>query len=120
MNPERLLAAVALPGDDEGPVFAEPWQADALAIVVALTDAAIFTPAEWSQALGSAIREAQRAGDPDRGDTYYRHWVEALVGLCEARGKITTPALDTREDEWREAYEHTPHGQPVELHAKRK
>ena len=97
------------------PAFAELWQAEAFAMVVALTDAGVFTPAEWSDALGEAIRTAQAAGDPDLGDTYFDHWVAALESLCVARGAIAKAALDTCQDDWQRAYENTPHGQPVEL-----
>jgi nitrile hydratase accessory protein len=97
------------------PVFTELWQAEAFAMVVALTDAGVFTPAEWSDALGEAIRTAQAAGDPDLGDTYYDHWVAALESLCVARSEIAKAALDERQHDWQRAYENTPHGQPVEL-----
>ena len=115
MSVEHVLAAVELPGGDDGPAFAEPWQADAFAIVVAMTDAGIFTPSEWSAALSAAIHRAQQSGDPDLGDTYYQHWVHALEELCIARGAIAKATLDERESDWRDAYESTPHGQPVEL-----
>lgn len=101
-------------GDDSGPVFAEPWQADAFAMVVALTDARVFTAAEWSDALGAAIQAAGKAGDPDLGDTYYHHWVAALESLCVTRAEIATAAIDECQHDWRRAYENTPHGQPVE------
>ena len=52
------------------PQFAEPWQAQVFSLVVALQDACVISRAEWADALGAAIREAQEAGDPDHGDTY--------------------------------------------------
>ena len=97
------------------PVFAEPWQAEAFTMVIALTDAGVFTAAEWSDALGTAIRAAQAAGDPDLGDTYYEHWVAALESLCVTRGAVAKAALDKCQNDWQRAYENTPHGQPVEL-----
>lgn len=108
------LRSLSDPGADGGPVFAEPWQADAFAMVVALTDAGLFTTAEWSDALGAAIRSARAAGDPDLGDTYYHHWVAALESLCVTRVGIATAAIDACQSDWRRAYENTPHGQPVE------
>ena len=65
----------------EDPVFSEPWEAQAFALVVALQDRGIFTAAEWADALGAEIRRAQAAGDPDTGDTYYGHWLAALERL---------------------------------------
>ena len=102
------------PSDDGGPVFAEPWQADAFAMVAALTDAGVFTAAEWSDALGAAIRSPRTAGDPDLGDTYYHHWVAVLENLCTTRAEIAKAAIDECQQDWRRAYEDTPHGQPVE------
>jgi nitrile hydratase accessory protein len=115
MSIEGVLHSVGLPGDDDGPVFAEPWHAAAFAMVVALTDAGVFTTAEWSDAVGRAIRAAQAAGDPDLGDTYYEHWVAALESLCVAHGEIVKTALDECHHDWQRAYENTPHGKPVEL-----
>ena len=115
MSIEHVLASPGLPHDDDGPAFAEPWQADALAIVVALIEAGVFTAAEWSEALGTAISSAQAAGDPARGDTYYGHWVVALESLCVERGLALVDAVDERQAAWQRAYEQTPHGQPVEL-----
>jgi nitrile hydratase accessory protein len=97
------------------PSFDEPWQAEVFAIVEALLDAGRFSPAEWTAALSSAITAAQRAGDPDEGDTYYEHWFAALEALCGAKGLLTTTELDQLQDAWRAAYQRTPHGQPVEL-----
>ena len=115
MSMGDVLRMSGAPGDDAEPAFAEPWQADAFAMVVALTDAGVFTVAEWSDALGAAIRAAQATGDPDLGDTYYEHWVAALENLCVARGGIARAAIDARQADWRQAYVNTPHGQPVEL-----
>ncbi|HLM19056.1 MAG TPA: nitrile hydratase accessory protein [Acidimicrobiia bacterium] len=109
-----MLGSVGGSGDDGGPVFAVPWQADAFAMVVALTDAGVFTGAEWSDALGAAIRSARAAGDPDLGDTYYHHWVAALERLCVTRTEIVRAAIDECQNDWRRAYENTPHGQAVE------
>ena len=114
MSIGHVPRSVAGPRDDGGPVFAEPWQADAFAMVAALTEAGVFTAAEWSDALGAAIRSARAAGDPDLGDTYYHHWVAALESLCVTRAEIAKAAIDECQQDWRRAYENTPHGQPVE------
>ena len=91
MSIGHMLRSVGGRRDDSGPVFAEPWQADAFAMVIALTDAGVFTSAEWSDALGAAIRSAQTAGDLDLGDTYYHHWVAALESLCATRVSTRWP-----------------------------
>ena len=111
--PHRSL----LPGDADGPVFAEAWQAEAFATTMAMLDAGLFTWPEWSNALNAAITAAQLAGDPDLGDTYYQHWLRALEALCRAKGALDVAHIDQRQHQWRTAYERTPHGQPVELAA---
>jgi nitrile hydratase accessory protein len=101
--------------DQEEPRFAEPWHADAFALVTALIEAGVISPAEWSDALAAAIHRAQAAGDPDLGDSYYEHWTAALADVCAAHGLISTGELAAGEQAWHDAYARTPHGQPVEL-----
>ena len=98
---------------DPPAVFAEPWQAQAFAMTLTLHEAGAFTWTEWAQALS-----AELAGDPaDDGSRYYEHWVAALERLAIARRLAGADELDRRKDAWREAYEVTPHGKPVELAA---
>lgn len=112
---DRPLLLAGQPGDDLGPRFEEPWQAEAFALAHALADTGLFTWAEWTTALASAISTAQAGGDPDLGDTYYDHWLAALEGLCAKKRAVATDAIDERQEAWRQAYLHTTHGQPVEL-----
>jgi nitrile hydratase accessory protein len=104
-------------GDDAGPTFAEPWQAEAFATVQALIDADVVTPKEWMDALAAAIAEHRQGGDPDLGDTYYEHWLAALERVLAAKDLVTPDATDARAEDWRRAYLNTPHGQPVDLEA---
>jgi nitrile hydratase accessory protein len=105
-----------LPRDAEGsPVFREPWQAQAFAMAVRLHEAGHFTWTEWAAALAEEIQRAQAAGDPDLGDTYYRHWLAALERLVTAKGLVSPDELDRRKDAWAEAARTTPHGEPIEL-----
>jgi nitrile hydratase accessory protein len=107
-----------LPSDTAGtagPVFAEPWQAEAFAIAAALSERGAFSDAEWANALGTATAAAQQAGDPDLGDTYYEHWVTAIESLCAEKDLLTPGEVDRRTEEWRQAFLRTPHGEPVEL-----
>ena len=102
-------------GDDGSPVFAAPWEASAFALAVRLSGEGYFTWDEWAATLSEEIRAAQREGDPDQGNTYYRHWVRALERLCRARGLVSQAEASNRKDAWRRAYLNTPHGKPVEL-----
>ena len=97
------------------PQFAEPWQAQIFSLVVALQDSCLITPTQWADALSAAIRDAQQAGDPDRGDTYYAHWVTALETILEDRGMASHEQLHALAHAWQDAAERTPHGKPIEL-----
>lgn len=111
MNAPDVLALPRLPRDAEGPVFAEPWQAQAFALTLKLHEAGAFTWPEWVQALS-----AELAKDPaDDGSRYYEHWVAALERLATGRNLAAASELTARKDAWKDAYLRTPHGQPVSL-----
>jgi nitrile hydratase accessory protein len=110
------VVAPGAPAHDDEPAFAEAWHAEVHALTTSLIDGGAFSRGEWTEALAAAIAAAQAAGDPDLGDTYYEHWLAALESLCAAKGLALGGAVDQRAAEWRQAYLHTPHGQPVELH----
>jgi len=112
---ERLAALPSLPRDEAGPVFAEPWQAQAFALAVQLSQEGHFTWKEWSAALADEIRSACERGEPDDGSRYYQYWLKALERLVTAKGLSDSTSLLTRKLAWAEAYRHTPHGKPVEL-----
>jgi nitrile hydratase accessory protein len=113
----ELTSLPGLPRDGQGPVFAAPWQAHAFAMALALYERGLFTWPEWAAALSRQIKAAQAAGDPDTGETYYRHWLAALEGLLAAK-KVTTPeALAGYRQAWDAAARRTPHGTPIELRA---
>jgi nitrile hydratase accessory protein len=108
-------AVPGIPGDADGPVFREPWEAQAFAMALALHQRGVFTWAEWAATLADEIRRAQAAGDPDTGETYYRHWLNALERLVAEKGLASRETLDRYRDAWDRAAERTPHGQPIEL-----
>jgi nitrile hydratase accessory protein len=96
-------------------VFAEPWQAHAFALVLSLHERGLFTWPEWAEALATQISAAQAAGDPDRGDTYYHHWLATLEHLVAAKGATNAAELERCREAWDHAADRTPHGQPIEL-----
>ena len=112
---ERLEELPPLPRDEEGPVFEAPWQAQAFALAVKLSELGHFSWKTWARALAEEISAADARGDPDDGSRYYHHWVAALERLVAGRDLIDLAALTERKDAWAEAYRRTPHGQPVEL-----
>jgi nitrile hydratase accessory protein len=119
LSSEHLSNLPRLPRDDGGPVFAEPWQAQAFALAVKLSEQGHFTWKEWAAALASELQAAARRGEPDDGSRYYEHWLAALEGLVAAKGLADPTALRTRKEAWATAYRNTPHGQPVELRQSR-
>ena len=108
-------AVPSIPRDAEGPVFREPWEAQAFAMALALHQRGLFTWQEWAATLGEEIRRAQASGDPDTGETYYRHWLNALERLVAAKGVTDNATLARYRDAWDHAAERTPHGTPIEL-----
>ena len=110
-------ALPALPRDDDGPVFSQPWEAKAFALAVRLSAAGYFTWPEWVKIFSREIKAAQGQGDPDLGNTYYQHWLNALERICTAKGLVGSQDMQRRKTAWRRAYLNTPHGQPIELAA---
>jgi nitrile hydratase accessory protein len=114
---EATKAVPGIPRDEDGPVFKEPWEAQAFAMTIALYDRGLFTWPEWAATLADEIKRAQAAGDPDHGDTYYSHWLAALETIVAAKGVTTSETLHRTRDAWDHACDRTPHGQPIELRA---
>ena len=114
---ERLDALPRLPREKDGPVFAEPWQAQAFAMAVKLSEQGYFTWKEWAAALANELKAAESRGEPDDGTHYYEHWLAALERLVVNKGLTDREAMRERKEAWAEAYLHTPHGKPVELGA---
>ena len=130
----------ALPRDEHGHVFNEPWEAQAFALAVCLSDAACFSWTEWTASLGQEIQAAMREEESGRRgegekdspssspslplshspppvsrSSYYLHWLSALEQLCVKKGLVSGTDLHRRKEEWRQSYLHTAHGQPIEL-----
>ena len=94
--------------------FAEPWQAMVLALASALIREGHTTPSDWVNALGKALKDAETAGQPDTGETYFLAALTALEDITETIG-LTAEARATRKVDWEAAYRRTPHGKPVVL-----
>jgi nitrile hydratase accessory protein len=108
----------SLPRDEHGPVFAEPWQAQAFALAVRLSAQGHFTWKEWAEALAAELAAAVERDEADEdGSEYYQHWVATLEKLVTAKGLAGRPELFERKAAWADAFRHTPHGQPVQLRA---
>jgi nitrile hydratase accessory protein len=97
-----------LPKDADGPVFAEPWEAQAFAMAVKLNEAGVFHWREWAETLGAELK-----ANPQR--PYYESWLAALETLVKAKGLMTEAERLSRVDDWDRAAKATPHGQPISL-----
>jgi nitrile hydratase accessory protein len=97
------------------PVFAEPWEAQAFALAVKLSEQGHFTWKEWAAELAAELKAAADRGEPDDGTHYYEHWLATLERLVTRKGLTDPVALSARKQAWADAYRHTPHGKPVEL-----
>jgi len=105
----------SIPRDAHGPVFREPWEAQAFAMALALHERGLFKWPEWAATLSEEIKRAQVAGDPDTGETYYHHWVNALERLVAEKSIADTATLARYQHAWDHAADRTPHGEPIEL-----
>jgi nitrile hydratase accessory protein len=117
-NPATLRATQAvasIPRNSEGPVFREPWEAQAFALALSLNEHGLFTWKEWATRLSEEIKKAQAAGEPDTGETYYHHWLNTLERIVAAKGLADTATLARTRDAWERACDRTPHGTPIEL-----
>lgn len=107
-------------GDNDTPVFAEPWQAQAFAMTLQLHERGLFTWPEWAAALSAQIQAAPPAdalppGQLDHAQIYWQQWLAALEQLVAAKGAGTTLALQRMADAWASAALRTPHGQAITL-----
>jgi nitrile hydratase accessory protein len=96
-------------------VFAEPWQAQAFALAVKLSEQGHFTWKEWAAALTDELNAATSRGEPDDGSHYYDHWLAALEHLVTTKGLADSASLLACKEAWADAYRSTPHGMPVKL-----
>ena len=108
MSASEALALPGIPRDADGPVFAEPWQAQAFGLAVRLNADGAFTWSEWAAALSSEIAAHPQA-------PYYDAWLAALESLSLAKHLAAPSELAARKSAWEVAYLHTPHGKPVVL-----
>src|SRR3954453_7613413 len=93
-------AVPGIPSDADGPVFREPGEAQAFAMALALHAGGLFTWGEWAASLADEIKRAQASGDPDTGETYYRHWLANLEKLISPKGLATSDTLHRYRDAW--------------------
>jgi nitrile hydratase accessory protein len=114
-NQAVVGALEAIPVGERTPMFTEPWQAQAFAITIALHRRGVFNWDEWAAALGKQIEAAQEQGDPDTGNTYYRHWLAAIERIVLDKGLTEAATLQRYRDAWDHAAYRTAHGEAITL-----
>ena len=112
--PEDVKQIPGLVTQDNEPVFAEPWQAQAFAMTVKLHENGLFTWVEWADALSTEIAAA---GPDDRAENYYLRWLAALEKITQQKGALSETERRERKDAWDRAAKATPHGSPIKLGA---
>jgi nitrile hydratase accessory protein len=113
-RPEAFENIASIPPDSDGPVFPAPWAARAFAMAVAMHERGVFSWGEWSKTLGAHVAAAT-ADDPGDAEAYWRAWLAALEDILGDKQVAAREALLDLQERWREAAEHTPHGQPIAL-----
>src|SRR5215469_15995411 len=94
MSADDVIRAVpGIPQGPEGPIFRDPWEAQAFAMTLALHERRLFTWGEWTAVLSEEIGRAQATGVAD------------AASLARCRGA------------WKRAVERTPHGSPIIVRA---
>lgn len=92
--------------------FREPWEAQVFAVTVELHRAGHFGWDDWARGLAD---ELAAAGPDDDASRYYEHWLAALEKMIVRVGAGSAGDLSSLESAWRDAFEATPHGAPVDL-----
>ena len=101
--------------DEQQPIFAEPWEARAFAIVVNLSEKGMLKWSEWSDTLAEEIKIAKEKGLPDFGNNYYQFWLSALENILLDKNILKKSDLKSKMEQWRIAYLSTTHGKAVKL-----
>jgi nitrile hydratase accessory protein len=112
---DALEAAARPPPDANGPVFHEPWEAQAFAMVLALHEAKLFSWSEWTATLSRQIHASAGSESIEREDSYYHDWLAARESLVVEKGVVSRQLLTARAAAWARAADATPHGQPILL-----
>ena len=112
---DQALANMPIPKDESGPIFEEPWQAQAFAITVQMHKAGHFSWNEWADLFGAEIATATKEGRGCGNEDYYLCWLAALEKLLAEKAFVSPDQRAMRKEAWLQAHLHTAHGEPVVL-----
>lgn len=88
-----LAALPALPRDEGGPLFREPWEARAFALAIGLHERGAFSWPEWVAVLSDEIAGGRDRAAEDPADAYYRQWLSALERILREKGVVREGAV---------------------------
>jgi nitrile hydratase accessory protein len=97
-----MFGNAALPRQNGELVFQAPWESRAFGVAVALHQQRFYSWDEFRSALVTAIA----AAEPDDGDRYYEHWLNALENVLIDRGILDAGEFAKRAGELAELDEH--------------
>ena len=115
--PPRDPAMPPIPQDDDGPVFREPWEAQAFALVLELYAKRRSPGPEWVRRLSAEIAAAKPRGEPDQGTAIIvTGWRRSRSG--RRQGPDHGRGLATRRGGMGRGRPHRGFGEPMELGAR--
>ncbi len=91
MSAANIPADLDIPKQDGEPVFAEPWEARAFAMVVNLHERGAFTWSDFQSALIEQISSSEKSGTCQ---PYYINWLRAAEKLFEQRALVMACDVD--------------------------
>ncbi|GGB63666.1 hypothetical protein GCM10011316_39410 [Roseibium aquae] len=92
-----IAAESSIDPEDKDLAFAEPWNARAFALVLALSERGLFTLKDFQGELIDKIGAYEKLGCIRTDEEYYTHWVEALTALLRRRGLLSAEAVSAME-----------------------
>jgi nitrile hydratase accessory protein len=98
---------------DSVPGFGQPWHAEAFGTSLALSQAGLFSSAEWVETFSREIRINPQRSDEDSEAAYYRQWLAALETVLAKHAMLTAEEIAETAEHWRRSYLNTPHGKPI-------
>jgi nitrile hydratase accessory protein len=98
-NPEIVdLRTLAFQyGTDENHVFAEPWQARAFALALALSERGMFSLRDFQAALIRRITSFEKGQCIANTTDYYTRWIEALEDILLQKSMLPNDRLSHLE-----------------------
>lgn len=101
------LHAIIAQVTEAAPAFAQPWEADAFVIAVALSQRGYFSWPQWVEQFAQEIHHSPQRRDESAHTAYYRQWLSCLEKILSQHHLIPQSELLSREEQWRQAFLNT-------------